>query len=142
MWITSILFFILPPALKNNGPIYKAWLALLPIIIALTLRFSENLIESDKDIEIKNGPITLMNINNLNNNGKTFQEPISLPNIEELQKTLNELKQTGGASKEQKKKLNNYINNLNEISEYFKKNGKIGNQQIVDRIKDDILDLI
>ena len=142
MWIASILFFILPPALKNNGPIYKAWLALLPIIIALTLRFSENLIESDKDIEIKDGPITLMNINNLNSNGKTFQEPISLPNIEELQKTLNELKQTGGASKEQKKKLNNYINNLNEISEYFKKNGKIGNQQIVDRIKDDILDLI
>ena len=144
--IISILFFILPPALTKTGTVYKVWLVLIPIIIAFTINYLGNLINillPPKNIEINN-PITLPNVDPINHsqNNSNINTPVTMPNLEELGSVLSDLQQTGGASENQKKKLSSYIKNLNELSDYFKKNGKIGNQQIVDRIKDDIQALI
>ena len=97
-----------------------------------------------KNINPISTPVTIPNFTPINHsqNNPNINTPVTMPNLEELGNVLSEVQQTGGASKDQKQKLSNYIKNLNELSDYFKNNGKIGNQQIVDRIKDDIQALI
>ena len=145
--IISILFFILPPALAKTSTVYKVWLVLIPIIIAFTIKYLGNLIDGllpPKNNDPISTPVTIPNFTPINysENNSNINTPVTMPNLEELGNVLSDVQQTGGASKDQKQKLSNYIKNLNELSDYFKKNGKIGNQQIVDRIKDDIQALI
>ena len=133
------IIFYFTTSISKTSTVYKVWLVLIPIIIAFTIKYLGNLIDGllpPKNNDPISTPVTIPNFTPINysENNSNINTPVTMPNLEELGNVLSDVQQTGG--KDQKQKLSNYIKNLNELSDYFK-NGKIGNQQIVDRIKDD-----
>lgn len=141
--VISLLVFVLPAGVAKTPTSYKTMLILTPIFIALTYYYLGsllNLFTGPENVKI-NDPITFPNFDPNNINKIPIKTPMTIPDINELEKLgglLEEMKAKGGLMKEKKNKLHEHVKHLTNLSEYFGKSGHTESKNMTEKILSEV----
>ena len=142
--IAAILLIVLPPAIVKTVTMYRLSLTFLSPLVILIIYYSldkmKDLFSGPNNVQIED-PITFSNFDPNNINKIPIKTPMTIPDINELEKLgglLEEMKAKGGLIKNKKNKLHEHIKHLTNLSQYFDQSGHSESKKMTDKILSEV----